>query len=127
MTKPITAFLLSAGLLLLIPGCASPGERGFVKRSDKVQKIVFRAKGEPGQHFTGSLNIDGVKKEIQGVSPAEYPLEACVLTGSIRKTAGDGTLKFEIREGGSMLGFGALEESGQSCRFRYHANGIEVW
>ena len=126
MHKAIAVFLLGATLLPLSPGCASPG-RAFVKRSDKVQKIVLRTRGEPGQYFTTNLNIDGVRREIQGVSPAEYPLEACVMTGTIQKTSGDGTLRFEIREGGAMLGFGALDEPGQSCRFRYHDNGIEVW
>jgi hypothetical protein len=127
MKKRIPVLLLSAGLLLFISGCASPEGRPFVKRSDKVEKIVLRTRGEAGQHFSAKLNIDGRNWEVTGVSPVEYSLETCLLTGTLRKTSGDGTLRFEIKGSGATLGFGALEEPGQSCRFRYHANGIEVW
>ena len=122
--------LLLAGLVTIsvfVSGCVSMREPQFVKRSDKVERITLRTRGEAGQHFTGKLNIDGREREISGVSPSEFPLEACVMTGTIRKTNGDGTLGFQIIEGGSTLGFGALEDAGQSCRFRYHAHGIEVW
>ena len=120
----LAGFLMA---LMIVPGCVSMREPAFVKRSYKVQKIKLRTRGEAGQHFTAKLNIDGREREISGVSPAEFPLEACVVTGTVRKTNGDGTLGFQIIERGSTLGFGALEDTGQTCRFRYHANGIEVW
>jgi hypothetical protein len=113
-------------LLALLSGCMFPGDH-FVKRTDKVQQFKLVTVGEPGQHFTGKLKLDGVEQEISGVSPAQFPLEACVLTGTIRKTHGDGTLRFQILVGSATLGFGNLTGPGDSCRFRYHANGIEVW
>jgi hypothetical protein len=125
MNRKIAPLLLGV-ITVLFAGCGTPGG-AFVKRSDKIQSVVLRTVGEPGQHFTAKLKIDGVARELSGVSPAEFPLETCVLTGTVRKTHGDGTLRFEIREGRSMVGFANLTDPGQSCRFRYHANGIEVW
>jgi hypothetical protein len=120
---------LGALLVLLapIPGCVSAPGDDFVKRSEKVQKFTIRTRGEPGQHFAAKLRIDGVAREISGVSPSEFPLEACVLTGTVRKIQGDGTLAFQILVGNGTMGFGSMTEPGDSCRFRYHANGIEVW
>jgi hypothetical protein len=119
---------LMAGVALLLSGCASdPSGRAFVRRSNKVQRITLRTKGEAGQGFTAKLKVDNVEREISAVSPMVFEFDVCVLTGTIRKANGDGTLSFEIREGGSTLGFGALASAGDSCRFRYHNNGIEVW
>lgn len=112
--------------VLLILGC-SHTDRHFVKRSHVIQDLVLKTKGAPGQHFQAKLNVDGEERELSGVSPASFRLKANLLTGTIRKTHGDGTLRFEIREGGSILGFGALTRPEDSCRFRYHDNGIEVW
>lgn len=112
--------------VLLVSGCSHTDDR-FVKRSHVIHDLVLKAEGEPGQHFQAKLNVDGEERELSGISPASFPLKASVLTGTMRKTHGDGTLRFEIREGGSMLGFGALTRPGDSCRFRYHDNGIEVW
>jgi hypothetical protein len=126
MKKPFACLLLAVAAFAVISGCATPGD-DFVKRSNKVQKITLRTRGEADQRFSARLNIDGQVRELTGVSPAEFPLEACVMTGTIRKLSGDGTLRFEIIEGGATLGFGALEDPGHSCKFRYHDNGIEVW
>lgn len=74
------------------------------------------------------LNLDGAEKELRAVSPAEFPLEVCVLSGTIKKTSGNGELGFVILEGTSQLGFAkSIQTPGSSVRFRYHDNGVEVW
>ncbi len=114
-------------LASVITGCVSrPGEP-FVKRSDKIESFKLVTLGEPGQHFTCKLKLDAAEQEISGVSPAEFPLAACVLTGTIRKTHGDGTLRFRVLSKDATLTFGQLVEPGDSLRFRYHARGVEVW
>jgi hypothetical protein len=107
-------------------GCSTSGSQ-FRKRSDKVESFVFRTMGEPGQHFTARLNLDGVEREVSGVSPAEFPLEACVLSGVVKKTKGEGTLGFRVVSEEATLTFGKLVEPGSARRFRYHARGVEVW
>ena len=92
-----------------------------------MENFVLRTRGEPGQHFTAKLDLDGKRREISGLSPFEVPLQACVLTGTIRKNYGEGTLGFQIVSRDSMNGFANLTEPGHACRFRYHARGIEVW
>lgn len=121
-------YLLVFAALLLLAGCSTTSDRPFVKRSDQIQSFTLRTSGEPGQHFVAKLNVDGDEREIRGVSPAEYPLQACVLTGTIRKLSGQGTLGFTIISGKAHLGFGNnLKARGASLRFRYHDNGVEVW
>lgn len=117
---------LGAGLVLLLSGCASTPADDFVKRSDRVENLVLRTRGEPGQHFTAKLDIDGKRREISGLSPFEVPLEACVLSGTVRKNYGEGTLGFQIVSANSLNAFGNLTEPGQSCWFRYHARGVET-
>lgn len=126
MKNPLALALLS--LLLFVPGCAS-GPREFVKRTDRVEKITLRTRGEPGQHFNLKLNLDGQERELSGVSPAEFKLDVCVLTGTVKKTDGPGTLSFQIlpESGGGSVSFCTLTEPNASNRFRYHDHGIEVW
>src|SRR5687767_13628473 len=111
MNKQIRLLLLSFMAAAIFSGCATPGD-DFVKRSNKVQNIVLRTRGEPGQHFTAKLNIDGVARELSGVSPAQFQLETCVLSGTVRKTHGDGALRFEILADGGSVGFANLADPG---------------
>ena len=128
----LTSFLSRAAVLFLVPvlilisGCVSPGST-FRKRTDAVESFTLVTIGEPDQHFTGTLKLDGVEKKISGVSPAQFPLEACVLAGTIQKTHGEGNLRFRVVSKQATLTFGNLSEPGQSFRFRYHDRGVEIW
>jgi hypothetical protein len=120
------SFVLILAVLLAELGCSAPGS-GFKKRSDAIERFTLITRGESGQHFTAKLKLDGIDREISGVSPAEFPLEACVLTGTIRKTHGEGTLGLRIVSKEATLSFGNMSQPGDSCRFRYHARSIEIW
>ena len=123
-----TCLVLIVGAVLLFSGCATARDGAFVKRSDEIQSFTLKTKGEPGQHFVAKLDVDGEEREIRGVTPAEYPLQACVLSGAVRKLSGEGTLGFTIISGKAQLGFGnSMKAPGSSLRFRYHDNGVEVW
>ena len=127
MKRFTSPLLLGLAALLYLSGCTSVEGPTFRKRTDKVESFKLITLGDPDQHFTAKLNLDGQPREISGGSPAEFPLDACVLTGTIRKTHGDGTLRFRIVTKESTLTFGQLTEPNQSFRFRYHDRGIEIW
>lgn len=114
-------------LILLGAACTVTNTGSFKKRTDQVESFTLVTLGEPEQHFTAKLNLDGREREFSGTSPAKIPLEACVLTGTIRKNHGEGTLRFRVVSPSSTLTFGNLTDPGQSFRFRYHARGVEIW
>ena len=119
------AFAILATCMFL--GCSITGGQSFRKRTDAIESFTLQTLGEPGQHFTATLDIDGVPREISGITPAEFPLQACVLSGTVRKTQGEGTLEFRVVSENATLSFGKLQQPGTSKRFRYHARGVEVW
>lgn len=122
MSKILT-FALAAAILA---GCAHDPENSFRKRTDRVDDLILRTKGDPGQAFTGILNLDGTERHISGVSPAEYEFRACVVTGTIEQTGGLGSLAFEIVSRNALVTFGPKEPGG-TCQFRYHDRSLEVW
>ena len=121
--------LLRLHLLVLLTalfcaGCSTtPRPHAFQKRTDALEDVILRTRGDQGQPFTARLNIDGIEQEWTAVSPAEIPLRVCVLEGTITRS-GDGVLGFEIVSQNSLVSFGSLHKS---LRFRYHARGVEVW
>jgi hypothetical protein len=112
----------AAGLVLL--GCTSPRsslESPFDSlRTTAREDVTLRAVGSPGQSFTGTLNLDGARREISGTTPAEFPLEVCWMIAQLRKTGGSGTLSFQIgSDRRSATGCG-LQKPGSACWFAYH-------
>jgi hypothetical protein len=125
--RTFTALFCLIFITSLFLGCTSHYGQNFRKRTDEIESFTLQTLGGPGQHFTATLDLDGVAREISGITPAEFPLQACVLSGTVRKTKGDGVLQFRVLSENATLTFGKLEEPGDSRRFRYHARGIEVW
>lgn len=128
------AFVL--GLAAFAVGCASSAvgrklslnmeSPAFQKRTEQVEKLVLSVDGAAGQGFTGMLTVDGVSREVSGVTPAEYPLEASVLIGDFRKQGGRGSLSFRIQAMGSDYAVGTLKRRDARCRFGYHAGEVEL-
>lgn len=125
MNRFLTLVLALAAALLT--GCAHAPGSDFRKRTNRIEDFTFRTKGDPGQAFTAILSLDGTERRISGVSPAQYSFSACVLTGTITRTGGNGSLSFEIVSSNALVGFGAPKGPVGRCRVRYHDRGIEVW
>ena len=57
------------------------------------EDITLKVDGPPGRPFTASLTLDGVPRELTGVTPAAFPLHCAVLTGQV---TGDGPFHLEL-------------------------------
>jgi hypothetical protein len=123
---PTLAVILAAAFL---SGCVSHKlamESPSYKLHTTVRShIVLKTVGLPGQVFNGTLTIDGKTGDISGVSPVEFPLDVCLMTGTLNKVSGDGTLSFEIVHDQNKVYFGSLMHPGSHLRFGYHDNGVE--
>jgi len=129
----MTAHLKLLGTITIImvtAGCATPQLRmaapDFQPRTSVREQVVLKTSGESGQKFFGNLVLDGKPQSVSGVTPAEFHLRACVLTGELRKVSGDGTLSFKIERDNGGAFFGNLRKPGSSCRFGYHNGDVEV-
>jgi hypothetical protein len=122
-------------LAIVAVGCVSSSRNlrveseDFRPRTTQPEKIILRTTGDAGQTFHGYVLVDGAEQPIAGVSPAEFPLEANILIGELRKSGGSGTLSFAIENipKTRSVGFGALNRPGETCRFGYHDGGIETY
>jgi hypothetical protein len=68
--------------------------------------------------------VDGVRREISGVTPAEYSLECVVLSGVVTNLSSSGErFGFEVsRANGHFFTPG----TDRVCWFRYYAGSLEV-
>lgn len=113
---------------LVLGGCASsPQESGFPPlqtRTRTPESITLKTFGPPGQQFSGLLTVDGVHREISGVTPAEYPIECVLLSGVVTNMSSNSErFGFEVsRTNGRFFTPG----TDTVCTFRYHAGSLEV-
>lgn len=125
-----TLKVISFAMILATSGCATARLRmessGFEPRTPAREQVFLRTSGQAGQEFVGNLVIDGNPRKISGVTPAEFPLTTCVMTGELRKVRGEGTLSFKIERANGGAIFGNLQKPGKSCRFGYHDGEVEV-
>ena len=117
-------------IMLLSSGCFSRPSSlqafDIQKRTAARERVVFRAIGEAGQSFGGYLLIDGDKRSVSGVTPAEFSLTACVVIGHLYKVRGDGKLSFEIEQADGKSGFGQLVKPRSSVNFGYHDGTLKA-
>jgi hypothetical protein len=91
--------------------------------SSTPEHIVLKTFGRPGQQFCGFLNVDGVRREVAGVTPAEYPLDCVVVSGVVTNSIPDERFGFEVsRKNGQFYTPG----TDRVCVFRYHAGALEI-
>jgi hypothetical protein len=113
---------------LVLGGCASSRQAsGFPSlqtRTRTPERITLKTFGPPGQQFSGVLTVDGVRREISGVTPAEYPIECVVLSGVVTNASSSSErFGFEVsRANGQFFTPG----TDRVCRFRYHAGSLEI-
>jgi hypothetical protein len=124
----IQIIILSLTAAFVLGGCASSRQAsGFPPlqtRTHTPERITLKTFGPPGQPFSGLLTVDGVRREISGVTPAEYPLECVVLTGVVTNASG-GSQRFGF-EVSRANGHFFTPETDRVCWFRYHAGSLEV-
>lgn len=126
--------LSSIAMTLLVAGCAT------TPRADAPQTVEFpplrvttttpehillKTVGSSGQTFSAVLTVDGSRREINGVTPAAFPLECVVLVGEVTAVGGDGSFSFVIeRQDGRDLSYTPAVQ--RHHRFRYHSGGMET-
>jgi hypothetical protein len=133
--KKSIIYLAFALLAIISVGCVSNSRelrvesQDFRPRTTQPEKVILKTAGEAGQRFDGYVLVDGTERQIAGVSPAEFPLEASILIGEFRKDGGSGTLSFSIENipKTRSVGFGGLKRPGDTCRFGYHDGAIEAY
>jgi len=116
--------------MLVMAGCvvsrSGNAPRRFRRTSTVPEQLSLRTFGDAGQAFEGVLVVDGERRDVSEVSPAEFPLTASVVAGEFIRTGGGGIFEFRIYRDKGSVGFGGLSEPGRSVRFRYHNGAIEV-
>ena len=119
---------LSLAILILIPGgCAtydrSEGLPPLRVSTRTPEHIILRTDGSPGQKFSAVLTVDGSRREISGVTPAEFPLECVVLVGKVTTVDGDGSFGFVIERQNGRGRFYTPPVKSLRC-FRYYSGSI---
>jgi hypothetical protein len=71
------------------------------------------------------LTVDGSRREISGVTPAEFELDCVVLVGEVTKVDGDGSFNFMIERQNPRGLFYTPPVKNLGC-FRYHAGSIGI-
>jgi len=124
----IFSVIAAAAAIVFVAGCAplSMEDPHFVRRTDKVEHVVLKFGGTPGQSFSGEIKVDGKLRPVWGKTPVEYPLDVCVLTGNVKKTAGDGEIHIEITRTNGLFSAGILSKNDTKLRFGYHDGGVET-
>lgn len=117
------------GLLFVFGGCATydrtEGMPPLRISGMKKESIILRTEGSLGQTFSAVLRIDGLRREISGITPAEFPLECAVLVCEVQRSDGDGSLSFVIeRTDGTGRFYTKPVRNLQ--RFRYHSRILEI-
>jgi hypothetical protein len=128
MKKHIINLSLAA-ITLIVGGCATTQRtEGFPPlrvTTTTPEHIILKTLGSAGQGFSALLTVDGVRREISGVTPAEFPLECVVLVGEVTKVDGDGSFSFVIeRQNGRGLFYTPPVQS--LSRFRYYSGSMSV-
>src|SRR5512137_866900 len=107
MKKHVISLSLAV-MALIVGGCATTqrteGLPPLRVTTTIPEHSVLKTVGAPGQSFSAILTVDGSRREISGVTPAEFPLECVVLVGEVTKYDGDGSFSFVIeRQNGRGL------------------------
>jgi hypothetical protein len=124
--KNTLAVALCAIILPWLGGClvlTNNSESDVPQKPLPKEQIVFKASGEDGVEFSGTLKVDGEPREIHGTTPWELPLECARLSGRIKKIKGDGQVEFTIKNPNGACSFSASP----TCKFDYSSGGIRVW
>lgn len=116
-------------LILIVGGCATyertEGMPPLRISTKTPESIVLRTDGSPGQSFSAVLTVDGSRREISGVTPAEFPLECVVLVGEVTRFDGDGSFSFMVERQNGKGRFYTPPVS-RLLRFRYYSGSISL-
>jgi hypothetical protein len=103
----------------------TPGFAPLRLAAKKPERLRVKTVGASGQSFTVTLTVDGSRREISGVTPADFSLECIVLVGEVTKFDGDGSFSLLIeRQNG--IGQFYTPPVRDLQRFRYCDNSIGV-
>ena len=103
----------------------TPGFRALRLKTRQPERLLVKTEGMPGQEFSAIFTVDGKRREVSGVTPAQFALECVVLIGEVPTFDGDGSfnLLIERQDGiGRFYTPPALKLS----RFRYHRGVIAL-
>ncbi|HIG29389.1 MAG TPA: hypothetical protein EYQ50_16980 [Verrucomicrobiales bacterium] len=104
-------------ILLFGSGCVirslDAGNFKIHKRSIVTEDVILKLEGESGQTFSGTLLVDGEKRPVSGVTPANIPIRGCVIVAMLEKKDGKGSILLEIEHKGGHSWF----RCSQSKRF----------
>lgn len=126
--KKHLAHLSLTALIFVVGGCATydrtEGMPPLRISAKTPERIILKTEGASGQSFSAILIIDGSRREISGVTPAEFPLECVVLVGEATRVDGDGSFHFVIERRNGRGRFYTPPVS--NLRFRYYSGAIEI-
>jgi len=98
--------------LLCLVGCQS----SRVERAPQPP-LTIRVVGPAGASFTGTVKADGVAQEVSGTVPRELQFASSRLSCSFQQGAELGSLRFEVYEGGRLVGSSTTAGPRGHCRF----------
>jgi hypothetical protein len=88
------------------------------------EHITLRSFGQDGQQFAGFLIVDNVRREISGVTPAEYQFDCVVLSGYLTNKSSVEDIGFVVsRPNGHEISLG---NTNKARWFRHHAGRLEI-
>ena len=89
------------------------------------ERIILQTEGPAGESFSVVLTVDGLRREISGVTPAEFPLEGVVLVGEVTKVEGDGSFNFVIERQNGRGRFNTPPVNSLRC-FQYYSGSMGI-
>jgi|GEM_PF-3539067 hypothetical protein len=128
MKKPIVNPSIAA-LLLVLGGCTTydraDGMPPLRISTGTPERIVLRTDGAPGQNFSAILTVDGSRKGISAVTPAEFSLDCVVLVNEVTQMDRDASFSFIIERSDGTSRY-HTPPVGNFSRFRYHSQILEI-
>ena len=95
---------LFLGLLLISVSCQTANGAG------KVRTYTLRVLGETGLSFEGEWTLNGVKKNVQGTTPAVFEVRSAELECSFSRMDSEGMILLRVTEGLKVWGEAVAEE-----------------